>query len=113
MTDEIPSRLQAHYCRTCGLLFEMPKDQWPTLASSARALATSAHALAWVHQYRSHDRTLKDYVSCSRYCEQVAQPEEITYARRLYGDGIPHAADAPSGLKSYAELFPEDDESVQ
>lgn len=100
MTDnELPSRLRTHYCRACGLLFKR----------AASAHATSPHALAWIHRQHEHDRSLAEYASCSRYCEQVAQPEEIEHARRLYGAGIPHATEAPSALKSYAELFPEDD----
>lgn len=100
MTDETPSRLRAHYCRECGLLF----GPGPTPE------ATSPHALAWIHRQHEHDRSLLEYVSCSRYCELVAQPEEIRLARRLYGAGIPHATAAPSTFKPYAELFPEDDE---
>jgi TorA maturation chaperone TorD len=98
--DRIPSRLRDHYCRSCGQLFE----RGPLSESIA------PHAQAWIHRKREHKQDLTDYASCSKYCAQVAQPEELEQARRMYGAGVRRPTTVLPGLKTYAELFPDDEE---
>lgn len=101
MNAQVPHRLQTHYCRECGKRFDI-EDKDVTL---------SPHSHVWIHSQRLHGWSIMDYQSCSRYCKEVAQPEEIAKGERLYGDGIPHAPPNPAPIyKPYEELFPPEEE---
>lgn len=100
MSQQIPHRLQMHYCRTCGMRVD-----------STGKLGPSPHSMIWIHGQRKHGWNLVDYQSCSRYCKEVAQPEELAKGERLYGDGIPHAPPNPAPTyQPYEELFPPEEE---
>lgn len=76
---DISHRMQPHYCRECGKPFPEQNTN-----------GTSPHAQAWLHTFTAHNISLGQYRSCSRYCEQRAQYEELQAGIRLYGKGIPH-----------------------
>lgn len=90
---------QTHYCRICGKKLEYEGTASP-------------HTRLWIHSQRLHGWSIMDYQSCSRYCKEVAQPEEIAKGERLYGEGIPHAPPNPAPTyKPYEELFPPEEEN--
>jgi hypothetical protein len=75
----VAQRNQPHFCRECGEPFRLPL--FPP---------TSPHAAVWQHIFKAHrDDYPYEYAPCSRYCTEVAQPEEEMAGHRLYGKGIP------------------------
>ena len=96
----LPHRLQGHYCRTCGDYF-----------AATDTNNASPHAQVWQHMFREHrDTSLKEYYSCSRYCKEREQPEEIMRGRRLYGFQIakPSPEEQTQAKEQLDKLFPPD-----
>jgi GrpB-like predicted nucleotidyltransferase (UPF0157 family) len=94
-----PYRLQPHYCRECGEKFEVIRDN-----------PAASHALVWRHMLAQHRDEVREYVSCSRYCDERAQHEEQTSGRRMYGKGMDKSSPEQQAKheQQYRDLFPEE-----
>lgn len=88
-------RYSTHFCRECGEKFEYVQE-----SSGPR----TPHAQEYLHRYEQHRDAAQDYQSCSRYCVQRAQHEEIQAGHRLYGKGITQ----PKPVTTYDRIFPEE-----
>lgn len=82
-----------HYCRHCDTTIEATRGRHP-----------SAHKLANVHLGVVHN--LPQTIQCTRSCTMVEQPEERSLGYKRYGPG---AGPAATPLKTYEDLFPEED----
>lgn len=96
MNEDIPHRLQPHYCRECGRPF-------PTTEGEG-----SPHAQVWKHRYIDHRQKQSTYTSCSRNCLDRQQHAEAISGQRLYGKGLARPAPSEMAIELLQQLFPED-----
>lgn len=89
-----PQSNYRHYCRQCDQVFD-PAEEGDE----------PAHLAARFHVIQEHDATL-EYRRCSRYCEELEQPEEQLSQRKLYGVGYDKRTSPYT--RGYNDLFPDD-----
>lgn len=83
-----------HYCRQCDAVFEPGTEEF-------------AHTTALIHVIRAHD-ILREFKRCSRYCEEVEQPEEADAGKKLYG--VASSRGTSPHTRGYDDLFPKEPE---
>lgn len=88
-----------HYCRSCHDRFDPTPGRFP-----------SAHARYVLHCDQEHEDLPSAVLACGKYCSGREQPDEKQHGTKLYGPGSVSLGRLVPLIKTYDELFPEEED---